>query len=91
MTRVTRTARGAIKVCSLFAGVALIVYGSIMIADAADSCINTSDEITAASASAAPKKICHYSCPNGTKPSQTLNLNQSCPKTIAQGAGSGGR
>jgi hypothetical protein len=72
----------------LFGMALLIVFGCAISAYASDTtCINTSEELLAAgSDAAAPKKICHYDCPNKTKPTETLKATQSCPKTIVQGA-----
>jgi hypothetical protein len=72
----------------LFGMALLIVFGSAISAFASDTtCINTSDELLASGSGASvPKKICHYDCPNKTKPTETLEATQSCPKTIVQGA-----
>jgi hypothetical protein len=72
----------------LFGMVLLIAFGSAISAYASDTtCINSSEELLASGTGAsAPKKICHYDCPNKTKPTETLKANQSCAKTIVQGA-----
>jgi hypothetical protein len=72
----------------LFGMVLLVAFGGAISAYASDTtCINTSEELLASgSGASAPKKICHYDCPNKTKPTETLKATQSCPKTIVQGA-----
>ncbi len=61
---------------------------SAMSAPSSVNCINTSEEVapSGATSSSAPKTICHYDCPNKTKPTETIKGDQSCPKTIVQGA-----
>jgi hypothetical protein len=70
----------------LFGMVLLIASGTAISAYASDTtCINTSEELLASgSGASAPKKMCHYDCPNKTKPTETLKATQSCPKTIVQ-------
>ena len=72
----------------LFGMALLIAFGSAISAYASDTtCINSSEELLASGTGAsAPKKICHYDCPNKTKPTETLKATQSCPKTIVQAA-----
>ena len=71
----------------LFGIIAIIASGSAMPVYAGDTtCINTGEEILASGSASAPKKICHYDCPNKTKPTETLEAKQSCSKTILQGA-----
>jgi hypothetical protein len=70
-----------------FAVILLVTSSRAGWADSSPNCINSSDQVV--NSHDVLKRVCRYSCPNGTKPTETFIVSAgatSCPKTIVQGA-----
>jgi hypothetical protein len=77
------TGGGVVKI---LLGMALLVAGAVAApAYAADNCIVSQEQLPGAAAadSAKAKITCVYSCPDGKKVTQTIDMSQKkCPATI---------
>jgi hypothetical protein len=82
----TRKSKSANKIRA-FAAILLAASSSAGLADSSPDCINSSDQVV--NSHNVLKRVCHYACPDGTKPTETFTVSAgatSCPKTIVQGA-----